>query len=133
MRVLGSIALVALLAGCDGLPGGQTEEEVAIKEAEMTVAYSLSDPESAQFLGVTVSNDAVCGQVNAKNKLGGYVGFRNFIVHDGTALLEPSEAEPPSGVNGDQVLQDAHRMIAEMRAKTAFLTKYNELCFREAP
>lgn len=52
----------------------------------------LVDPFSTQFRGVKVNeqyNDnenivmTICGQVNAKNRMGGYVGWSNFYVIDG--------------------------------------------------
>lgn len=48
------------------------------------VRETLTDPDSAQFRNLQVYGDGlpgdtvVCGEVNAKNRLGGYVGFRHF-------------------------------------------------------
>jgi hypothetical protein len=38
----------------------------------------LPDPYSAQIMGLKMGNDRLCGNVNAKNNLGRYVGFRLF-------------------------------------------------------
>ena len=72
--------------------------ERLITDAKETIANSLKDPESARFRNVFVSPKmlAVCGDVNAKNSMGGYVGFRRFIVakdkigteEDGTYFVE---------------------------------------------
>lgn len=43
------------------------------------VAEELLDPESAKFRNVRIVGNAVCGEVNGKNKLGGYVGYQSFI------------------------------------------------------
>lgn len=45
---------------------------------------SLFDPESAQFKDLVHSSifDAWCGQVNAKNRLGGYAGWNYFALRD---------------------------------------------------
>lgn len=46
-----------------------------------TVLNSLKDPDSAKFRDLRTSRDLwVCGEVNAKNSMGGYVGFQRFIV-----------------------------------------------------
>ena len=53
----------------------------AISEAQRVVRAALSDPGSAQFRNVRqMPNGAVCGQVNAKNRMGGFVGFSPFAV-----------------------------------------------------
>jgi hypothetical protein len=51
--------------------------------ARTAVMDSLKDPDSAKFKPFTLVTDAdgnkkVCGQVNAKNAYGGYVGFTGF-------------------------------------------------------
>jgi hypothetical protein len=56
-----------MLAGC------------AKHEAEEAVKRLLNDPDSAQFSKVTTSSGGnVCGLVNARNRMGGYVGATPF-------------------------------------------------------
>jgi len=47
------------------------------------VSYGLKDPDSAKFRNVRFvkynARTVVCGEVNAKNSYGGYVGFENFV------------------------------------------------------
>lgn len=97
------IMLVALLVASSAFAAGpkhnpkqisqqipqQTEEQRAeaentkkIDAATNSIREALNDPESARFRRVALSpkGRAVCGEVNAKNKMGGYVGFRRFIV-----------------------------------------------------
>lgn len=55
----------------------------AIPMLQRAVADEMRDPESARFRSVTVivdanGADALCGQINAKNAYGGYVGFEWF-------------------------------------------------------
>jgi hypothetical protein len=50
---------------------------------QTAVADTLRDPESARFRGVRVlreadGRDALCGELNAKNAYGGYVGYEPF-------------------------------------------------------
>lgn len=70
------LALLALaglvLAGC-----GKSDIDLA-REA---VAKQLTDPSSAQFRNEWSKKDGwVCGEVNSKNTMGGYVGFKRYTV-----------------------------------------------------
>lgn len=70
-------------------------EQVSI--AKEKAANSLKDPASAQFRNLFAisrgtGDDKVCGEINAKNSYGGYVGFRMFYVSsDGDVLIESNE------------------------------------------
>lgn len=78
-------AFVALsLSACDS----------PTKLAEDDVRASLKDPDSAKFRGVVkFSTGAVCGEVNAKNAMGGYVGFTPFVVsRHGQVEFDPGES-----------------------------------------
>jgi len=56
------------------------EDNSAIKAVEDAVKEGLKDPFSAQFRDFfTVSSGKVCGQVNAKNSYGAYVGWKLFV------------------------------------------------------
>lgn len=57
------------------------------RAAQEEVARALADPESARFRDVHVVRAAVCGQVNAKNRLGGYTGFSDFVYLEGSAAI----------------------------------------------
>ncbi|UCU97700.1 hypothetical protein [Acidovorax radicis] len=50
-------------------------------EGKRAVLNALKDPESARFRNLKTSLDLYfCGEVNAKNSMGGYTGFTRFIV-----------------------------------------------------
>jgi hypothetical protein len=56
---------------------------IEITRAEQAIAKDFLDPASAQFRNVRLvdkvkGDDVVCGEVNAKNSYGAYVGFRKF-------------------------------------------------------
>lgn len=52
----------------------------AMAAGKAAVMDGLRDPSSAQFKNVFTHNDFfVCGEVNAKNGMGGYVGFKRFV------------------------------------------------------
>jgi hypothetical protein len=65
-----------------------THEATAVSKAKTAILRRLKDPESARFRDIHVRVEkaaagnlvtVVCGQVNAKNSFGGYVGFRPFL------------------------------------------------------
>jgi hypothetical protein len=65
--------------------GKSSTEEDPFAAAKAAVTAELSDPDSATFRNVRewvkgVPNLGYCGEVNAKNRMGGYVGFRSFLV-----------------------------------------------------
>lgn len=83
--LLVTIAAIAL-AGCVGADGK------AQREAEALIASQLRDPDSAKFdeaAFVGAGGDLVCGHVNAKNGMGGYVGRSVYIVWKGRHYVAP--------------------------------------------
>jgi hypothetical protein len=63
----------------------------AIKDA---VRLTLSDPDSAKFRNIRQVTLGYCGEVNAKNRFGGYTGFMHFVYMNGTAHFPlPHEIE----------------------------------------
>lgn len=59
--------------------------------AKDQVRKMLNDPDSAQWRRLSASDGMVCGQVNAKNAFGGYVGYRSFMVKDGELFMSNDE------------------------------------------
>lgn len=77
-----------------------------IASARTAVADSLSDPLAAQFRALSVVTDGaglqkVCGEVNAKNQYGGYVGFRAFayIPQFGGPIWAPEDDDRSDDAN----------------------------------
>jgi hypothetical protein len=66
----------------EAAPPPPPEEDIYVKTAKDAVLRVLKDPGSAQFQDVKGSvvqgDETVCGKVNAKNAMGGYVGFKMF-------------------------------------------------------
>jgi len=73
-------------------------DKILLHDAHISIANILRDSESARFQNEFISPNkiAVCGEVNAKNSMGGYSGFKRFIVTaekagiygDGTYFVE---------------------------------------------
>lgn len=64
-------------------------QEEAIARLQRDTTLALKDPSSAQFrnLRLRSGNTVLCGEVNSKNKFGGYVGFRPFVTQSrGTVI-----------------------------------------------
>jgi hypothetical protein len=66
----------------------------AMTRSAIAIRANLTDPDSARAKDIEVfqtTNDGkmitICGKVNAKNKFGGYVGFKAFIYRE--AYAEP--------------------------------------------
>jgi len=78
-HLLIAAAISIWLHGC-GPPG--------LHAAQEAVSARLIDPESAQFRQLRVDANLVCGEVNARNRLGGYTGFEPFVISHGDVVLE---------------------------------------------
>ena len=83
-----ALTLASLLAAC-GQNGNsekvasvspeQSQLESMKERAKKAVSANLKDPESAQFRNIRETTPGfLCGEVNAKNAMGGYVGFKRF-------------------------------------------------------
>lgn len=72
---------------------------VAVPSYVTYVKLFLNDPESAQFRGVRRSTnrryEAWCGEVNARNKMGGMVGFTRFVMILPEAEMKVDPASDP--------------------------------------
>jgi Tfp pilus assembly major pilin PilA len=67
----------------------KTEEEATLAVAKREIERSLKDPSSVQYRNLRVVNSAVCGEANAKNSFGAYVGFRRFVYSYDELNFEP--------------------------------------------
>lgn len=86
-------------------PFKMTAKEVAefAKTSRGAVVSILKDPSSAQFRGMFLSHGreltstsvahpvTLCGEINAKNTYGGYVGFRRFVARPNYALIQQDD------------------------------------------
>jgi hypothetical protein len=106
------ISSAALLSGCQFVPGSAAHNE---KQAREVLSDRLMDAESARLRGVTAKDVTregkririLCGQVNAKNQMGAYTGFRNFIVVPGERFGVVDPAAVPGSDDETVVAQSA--------------------------
>lgn len=83
-RLILGVALAAMVCTAAAAPRPATDAEIELVRASMLTR--LKDAESARFTDVRVSDVptstgmfSLCGKVNAKNAMGGYVGYSDFI------------------------------------------------------
>lgn len=87
-----------------------------------SVRRRMFDPESARFEYVqhNPATKATCGAVNAKNKMGGYVGFTSFILKADEALeLEPPDHESET---------DLRKKLDALQKRIDFMRTWESLC-----
>jgi hypothetical protein len=78
----------------------ELDARLAASDKEMMLAamamvrWDLTDPDSARFRAVAISpgGKAVCGEVNSRNRMGGYDGFRRFIAARDKIAVESDKA-----------------------------------------
>ena len=90
-HLIALVAFFALFAADLSSISAQTDPQ--IEKAELAIKEGLKDPESAQFKNIAVKTNslgevAVCGEVNARNSFGGYVGFQSFGVAGNVAVTQ---------------------------------------------
>ena len=67
--------------------------EAKIAALRANVASMMKDPASVTFqnLRIATDNSTLCGEVNAKNGFGGYVGFRPFFATTDKVMIRGSD------------------------------------------
>lgn len=71
----------------------QREDQVRMEELKEKVTALLKDPSSAQFQNLRLTSaGALCGEVNARNAFGGYVGFRGFVASEEKTFIDDPDA-----------------------------------------
>lgn len=69
------------------------EEQSKIDVLKERVTELLKDPESAQFKSLSLTPGGVlCGEVNARNSFGGYVGFKKFVATEEKTFIDGADS-----------------------------------------
>lgn len=82
------IFLLCLASSC---AAAAPKDAQLISTAKTRLQYDLKDPESARYRNVVVIRENVCGEFNAKNSMGGYVGFKRFMAIGGQVVFVEGE------------------------------------------
>ncbi len=119
-----SIILVALVAVL--IFENANSEESKIEHGKNQVKSLLKDPNSAEFKGVGIvinskGEDAVCGEVNARNSYGGYVGFKKFVVLNEVAtIVYPDKKETLKPFNLGGCAGQRPELLERLSAEATF-------------
>ncbi len=74
-------------------------QEKAIAAAQDAAKKGLKDPDSAKFQNLRVADfdggKVVCGEINAKNSYGGYVGYKRFVAGTSAATIYDTSSKYP--------------------------------------
>lgn len=76
-----AVVLVFFAAGCDRIPSTEANLE---RQAREVLSDALFDADSAKLRYLRTAaargENLICGEVNAKNRMGAFGGFHRFIV-----------------------------------------------------
>lgn len=84
-----------VLAAADAEQIVSGNREGFLRAAKRSITRSFKDPDSALFRDLYISNKAtptLCGEVNAKNSYGGYVGYKRFFYNRAVSGREDSDS-----------------------------------------
>lgn len=90
------------------------QKYAAMSDAKSAVRHLLKDPSSAEFEDLKffpsfLGFNSVCGKVNARNSLGGYVGARRFIWKSKDKTIDMEVGDPDTLVDKSfNVVWDYH-------------------------
>jgi hypothetical protein len=75
---------------------GSDDDAALVTTLQQKVTAGLKEPTSAQFRNVALNpaRSALCGEVNARDGVGGYVGFRPFVASDSGAVVLNAACDP---------------------------------------
>jgi hypothetical protein len=108
--------LLAVVASVAAVAYYKWEQWFILPELRQPIVLLLRDPESALFRNEVRNGDILCGQINARNSTGGYVGFRRFFV-----------AGSEYGIDGEDLVgsiaseKETSEMIANLDTKLALM------------
>lgn len=85
-----------------------TAVNAAVENAKVVISATMKDPASTTFQKLTTyrigSDDTVCGEVNAKNGFGAYVGYKAFYYRPYTdSAYRLAMQSTSTGIKGDLV------------------------------
>lgn len=88
IKQLSAIATIAIIAGCNTIPVETTpiQSKAVFNKAKALAAAQLRDPEATRFKNehtafkISNGDTIVCGTLNGKNAMGGYVGYKPFYI-----------------------------------------------------
>ncbi len=86
MKIVKSLLLATALVA-------SAAQALDMDQVKAAVGAQLKDPWSAHYRNVRVSGKLICGQVNAKNSMGGYTGFVPFYIKGSKVLIGSADPD----------------------------------------
>lgn len=79
---------------------------------------ALKDPQSSMFRAEAINGTYLCGEVNARNSQGGYVGFVRYISSESGFAIEGGSTDSFFGSSKEtqQIIQELDQKIMLMRS-----------------
>lgn len=111
------VALLLGVAAASAYAFAKWDQWMVWPELRKPVLATLKDPDSALFRNQFVGRKALCGEVNARNGMGGYAGYARFIAGGERFALEGASTLTWYGSD-----KDTQQIIAELE-KVASLTR----------
>ncbi|WP_430434281.1 hypothetical protein [Methyloversatilis sp.] len=113
---------MTVIAG--GVAAWKWDAWVTIPELRGGVIQPLKDPQSAQFRSEHLGKHPgyLCGEVNAKNSMGGYVGFKRFVSTSQGAVVEGDGLDSWPDRDQDAPFE---KLLERVRIRVDFAVKYD--------
>ncbi|MFD1786527.1 zinc ribbon domain-containing protein [Sphingomonas floccifaciens] len=124
LAILGTAAAFMIATQRD--PNATPREYLALEEkGKEYILRGFVDPSSAQFRNMKTTENCVTGEVNGKNRMGGYVGFSKFYYNELTGVggIAPEE---PTFRTLNQRRAEGRDSVAEMQAINEFASWQNK-------
>jgi hypothetical protein len=122
-NILLCLFIVIFVSGC---------EDSNIKKAKHNLANKMKDPSSVQWKDIRkIDENLVCGEYNAKNSYGAYIGFKKFASLRDLLILDDEQAIIIAGCDGEESSKKemdkiTHKLNEKSKAKK-LLEKNNEI------
>lgn len=94
-------------------------DSALIAKVHKEVSRDFKDPDAAKYRGLGIyktktgkTGNFVCGEVNAKNSYGAYVGFRGFVYSDGLVAINDDDGARMYGILSDAICHERLRNIS---------------------
>lgn len=119
----------ALTAACDRVPGTDAYR------ARTELSGYLIDPGSAKITVYRGRGNALCGFVNAKNRMGAYVGNTPFLIDEGypsPALWQEPTTSDYSTWSNDGSSSAGHEAYERLETGCAFKARWVKSCGAES-
>lgn len=83
IHIIGTLMLASSLATAQTVTDGSGKmiSPEILNELMTKISSEMRDPQSTQFRNIYEASSGVCGETNAKNGFGAYVGYMPFKYH----------------------------------------------------